>query len=184
MSEPHPRVYSAPFESWTRDPLFAGQETVVSGEALLAGDDIVDDIAAGTLDVMPPMDIEMGMDIELIVVPVPPGPPEPPWDMVCGVLPPLEPAAAELAGLPSQVPKADWHPVPQYASLLPQFPYALQQSPKPEPRQVQPPLLAPQSPFRETRPEEDELVDGAATLLADAGLEGLPALPPLPPVAV
>jgi len=52
--------------------------------------------------------------------------------------------------LPLQDPKPDWHPVPQYAALEPQYPYWEQQLPKPELRQVWPPLLEPQLPPVET----------------------------------
>lgn len=50
---------------------------------------------------------------------------------------------------PEQVPKADWQPVPQKPSVLPQYPYWLQQSPNPDPAHVNPPLFAPQRPFWE-----------------------------------
>lgn len=36
----------------------------------------------------------------------------------------------------AQVPPTGWHPVPQYASVEPQYPYWLQQFPNVDPRQV------------------------------------------------
>jgi hypothetical protein len=46
--------------------------------------------------------------------------------------------------LPGQLPKPVWHPVPQYADVLPHQPLVEQQSPKPEPAQVAPPFELPQ----------------------------------------
>lgn len=58
----------------------------------------------------------------------------------------LDAPAAELAAAPEHVPKPGWQPTPQKYSVLPQNPYSLQQSPKPEPAHVKPPLLVPHKP--------------------------------------
>jgi hypothetical protein len=46
--------------------------------------------------------------------------------------------------LPSQLPKPAWHPVPQYADVLPHHPLPEQQSPKLDPKHVKPPFVLPQ----------------------------------------
>jgi hypothetical protein len=45
--------------------------------------------------------------------------------------------------LPLQLPKPAWHPVSQYADVLPHHPLPEQQSPKPDPKHVDPPLVLP-----------------------------------------
>lgn len=123
---------------------------------VLLVDDIVEEATIDMLGAIPPMDMDIVMAIELM------GPleagigPESLSDIDCGT---LDTCAEEL---PEHEPKYGWQPVPQNASLLPQYPYSLQQSPKPDPKQVQPPLVLPHSPLSETKLAAEGLADGAA----------------------
>jgi len=52
-----------------------------------------------------------------------------------------------------------WQPDPQYVPVDPQYPYPLQQSPKPDPGQTQWPLSAPHNPLAESAVEVGEPAD-------------------------
>ncbi|KAK4649714.1 uncharacterized protein QC761_0024200 [Podospora bellae-mahoneyi] len=65
-----------------------------------------------------------------------------------GVLRELHVPSVDTGGpvIASQMPKSLWHPEPQCPLVSPQYPYSEQQSPKAVPRQIVPPLAAPQRP--------------------------------------